>query len=226
MGTTTGRGRRCGWLDLVVLKHVHRFVSLSAFSAPSDPFCMYSTMINGYTRLNITKLDVLTGIPEIKVAVACASTPPSLVFISPRHVTSHFAVIKSAASQSLPCPHLCLFSPVLKLSMPLFQAGQSPWHLARFVGMLLLPLMPRSHLCAADVCRTSKDRSGLRHVVRYFNCICFIVLVHFIWLLSWHFPFPSPHPISIENFIKVPVQCVPFCCRPCFHHELNCFSGM
>jgi adenylosuccinate synthase len=31
---------------------------------------MYSTMINGYTRLNITKLDVLTGIPEIKVAVA------------------------------------------------------------------------------------------------------------------------------------------------------------
>ena len=32
--------------------------------------CMYSTMINGYTRLNITKLDVLTGIPEIKVAVA------------------------------------------------------------------------------------------------------------------------------------------------------------
>jgi len=65
VGTTTGRGRRCGWLDLVVLK--------------------YSTMINGYTRINITKLDVLTGIPEIKVAVAykvggapIASMPASL----------------------------------------------------------------------------------------------------------------------------------------------------
>ena len=34
---------------------------------------MYSTMINGYTRINITKLDVLTGIPEIKVAVAYAT---------------------------------------------------------------------------------------------------------------------------------------------------------
>lgn len=49
-GTTTGRRRRCGWLDLVVLK--------------------YSTLINGYTSLNITKLDVLSKIPIIKVATA------------------------------------------------------------------------------------------------------------------------------------------------------------
>lgn len=49
-GVTTGRKRRCGWLDLVVLK--------------------YSTLINGYTSLNITKLDVLDKLPEIKVAVA------------------------------------------------------------------------------------------------------------------------------------------------------------
>ncbi|KAG8807229.1 hypothetical protein FRC18_005662, partial [Serendipita sp. 400] len=48
-GTTTGRKRRCGWLDLVVLK--------------------YSTMINGYDVLNLTKLDVLDGLEEIKVAV-------------------------------------------------------------------------------------------------------------------------------------------------------------
>ncbi len=46
------------------------FPSHSALAAPPHPLCMYSTMINGYTRLNITKLDVLTGIPEIKVAVA------------------------------------------------------------------------------------------------------------------------------------------------------------
>lgn len=49
-GTTTGRRRRCGWLDLVVLK--------------------YSCLINGYDSLNITKLDVLDQLPEIKVAVA------------------------------------------------------------------------------------------------------------------------------------------------------------
>ncbi|GMM27824.1 adenylosuccinate synthase [Martiniozyma asiatica (nom. inval.)] len=49
-GVTTGRKRRCGWLDLVVLK--------------------YSTWINGYTSLNITKLDVLDTFKEIKVATA------------------------------------------------------------------------------------------------------------------------------------------------------------
>ena len=49
-GVVTGRRRRCGWLDLVVMK--------------------YSTMINGYTALNLTKLDVLDGFEEIKVATA------------------------------------------------------------------------------------------------------------------------------------------------------------
>lgn len=47
-GTTTGRRRRTGWLDLVVLKH--------------------SCMINGYDVLNLTKLDVLDGLDELKVA--------------------------------------------------------------------------------------------------------------------------------------------------------------
>ncbi|AOA64648.1 Adenylosuccinate synthetase [Komagataella phaffii CBS 7435] len=49
-GVTTGRKRRCGWLDLVVLK--------------------YSTLINGYTSLNITKLDVLDTFKEIKIGVS------------------------------------------------------------------------------------------------------------------------------------------------------------
>lgn len=49
-GVTTGRKRRCGWLDLVVVK--------------------YSTWINGYTHLNITKLDILDDLKEIKVGVA------------------------------------------------------------------------------------------------------------------------------------------------------------
>ena len=50
IGVTTGRKRRCGWLDLVLLK--------------------YSTMINGYTSLNITKLDVLDTFQEIPVGIS------------------------------------------------------------------------------------------------------------------------------------------------------------
>ncbi|KAG9246298.1 Adenylosuccinate synthetase [Calycina marina] len=49
-GVTTGRKRRCGWLDLVVVK--------------------YSTDINYYTSLNITKLDILDTFPVIMVATA------------------------------------------------------------------------------------------------------------------------------------------------------------
>jgi adenylosuccinate synthase len=46
-GATTGRKRRCGWLDLPALRH--------------------SRNINGFTGLAITKLDVLSGLDEIKV---------------------------------------------------------------------------------------------------------------------------------------------------------------
>ena len=49
-GVSTGRKRRCGWLDLVVLK--------------------YSNNVNHYTILNLTKLDVLDTFKTIKVAVA------------------------------------------------------------------------------------------------------------------------------------------------------------
>jgi len=49
-GATTGRPRRCGWLDLVALK--------------------YAVRISGIQYLAITKLDVLGGIPKIKVCVA------------------------------------------------------------------------------------------------------------------------------------------------------------
>ena len=47
-GVTTGRKRRCGWLDLVMVK--------------------YTNMINGYTALCLTKIDILDDLPEIKVA--------------------------------------------------------------------------------------------------------------------------------------------------------------
>eukprot|EP00903_Cladosiphon_okamuranus_P020222 g18562.t1 len=49
-GTTTGRPRRCGWLDI--------------------PQMRYSTLVNGYSVLNLTKLDVLTGMKEVQIGVA------------------------------------------------------------------------------------------------------------------------------------------------------------
>jgi adenylosuccinate synthase len=56
-GSTTGRPRRTGWLDLVALK--------------------YSTRINGLTEIVLTKLDILTGIQPLKVCIAysCCDEP-------------------------------------------------------------------------------------------------------------------------------------------------------
>ena len=49
-GATTGRDRRCGWLDLVALK--------------------YSITINGVTELNMMKADVLSGFDTIEICTA------------------------------------------------------------------------------------------------------------------------------------------------------------
>lgn len=49
-GTVTRRPRRCGWFDAVMLR--------------------YTAMINGFTELILTKLDILTGLDVIRVAVA------------------------------------------------------------------------------------------------------------------------------------------------------------
>ncbi|KAL8795713.1 MAG: hypothetical protein Q9182_007491 [Xanthomendoza sp. 2 TL-2023] len=53
-GVTTGRRRRCGWLDLVILK--------------------FSVAVNHYTSINLTKLDILDAFDTIKVAVAYKDT--------------------------------------------------------------------------------------------------------------------------------------------------------
>jgi len=49
-GATTARPRRCGWLDLVALRHAVR--------------------VNGVDSIAITKLDVLDSLPELKVCTA------------------------------------------------------------------------------------------------------------------------------------------------------------
>ncbi len=47
-GTTTGRPRRCGWIDLIQLR--------------------YACRINGFTSLAVTKIDVLNGLKNIPIA--------------------------------------------------------------------------------------------------------------------------------------------------------------
>ncbi|XP_046327868.1 adenylosuccinate synthetase-like [Haliotis rufescens] len=49
-GVTTGRPRRCGWLDAVMLR--------------------YSNIINGFTAVAVTKLDILDVFDEIKIGIA------------------------------------------------------------------------------------------------------------------------------------------------------------
>ncbi len=49
-GTTTGRRRRCGWLDAVILR--------------------YAARLSGFTRLAVTKLDVLSGLPVLRICTA------------------------------------------------------------------------------------------------------------------------------------------------------------
>ncbi|UCG13459.1 MAG: adenylosuccinate synthase [Deltaproteobacteria bacterium] len=57
-GSTTGRPRRCGWLDMVVLKNAAR--------------------LNGLTSLAITKLDVLTGLDRVRIATSYVQEASSL----------------------------------------------------------------------------------------------------------------------------------------------------
>jgi len=64
-GTTTGRERRCGWLDLVALR--------------------YAVRLNGMTALTITKLDVLKGIDPLRVAVRYRSKEGAIFDSFPYH---------------------------------------------------------------------------------------------------------------------------------------------
>jgi len=49
-GTTTGRPRRCGWLDTVMLR--------------------YAVQVNGFSEMVLTKLDVLSGFDELQIATS------------------------------------------------------------------------------------------------------------------------------------------------------------
>ncbi|CAG2116780.1 unnamed protein product, partial [Medioppia subpectinata] len=80
VGVTTKRKRRCGWLDLVLLR--------------------YSHIINGYSALAITKLDVLDEFKEIKIAVSYTldgveykEAPPGLTVLNVQYLSRYLLLI-------------------------------------------------------------------------------------------------------------------------------------
>jgi adenylosuccinate synthase len=66
-GTTTGRQRRCGWLDLVALR--------------------YAARLSGMTGLALTKLDVLSGFDRVKLCVAYRDRDGNRLTTFPYHQT-------------------------------------------------------------------------------------------------------------------------------------------
>jgi len=66
-GTTTGRQRRCGWIDLVALR--------------------YAVRLSGITQLALTKLDVLSGFDRVHLCVAYATRDDQRLEDFPYHQT-------------------------------------------------------------------------------------------------------------------------------------------
>jgi adenylosuccinate synthase len=64
-GTTTGRSRRCGWLDLVALR--------------------YAVRLSGVTQLALTKLDVLSGFAEVQTCTAYRTREGEVIEDFPYH---------------------------------------------------------------------------------------------------------------------------------------------
>ena len=81
-GTTTGRPRRCGWLDLVALR--------------------YAVRINSLTGIAITKLDALTGLDPLGVAVRYLG-PEGASF---DHFPYHQSIVHKATGEIVELPGL------------------------------------------------------------------------------------------------------------------------
>ncbi|TMK87403.1 MAG: adenylosuccinate synthase [Actinobacteria bacterium] len=79
VGTTTGRSRRCGWFDAVLLR--------------------YAVRINGLTELFLTKLDVLSGLPQVRICAAYRAGGRRYEDMPPHQTLFHKA---EAVYESLP----------------------------------------------------------------------------------------------------------------------------
>jgi len=78
-GTTTGRRRRCGWLDIALVK--------------------YSTLLNGYDSINLTKLDVLTGLKTIRIAISYRNAKMTEVRLPRGYFPAHLEDLKQVVCE-------------------------------------------------------------------------------------------------------------------------------
>eukprot|EP00928_Gymnodinium_smaydae_P012712 TRINITY_DN14623_c0_g1_i1.p1 TRINITY_DN14623_c0_g1~~TRINITY_DN14623_c0_g1_i1.p1 ORF type:complete len:571 (+),score=100.33 TRINITY_DN14623_c0_g1_i1:61-1713(+) len=78
-GTTTGRRRRCGWLDIALVK--------------------YSALVNGFDSINITKLDVLTGLKRIRIAISYRNKRMTEVRLPRGYFPSHLEDLKEVVCE-------------------------------------------------------------------------------------------------------------------------------
>lgn len=78
-GTTTGRRRRCGWLDIALVK--------------------YSALVNGFDSINITKLDVLTGLKQIRIAISYRNSRMTEVRLPRGYFPSHLEDLKEVVCE-------------------------------------------------------------------------------------------------------------------------------
>lgn len=72
-GATTGRPRRCGWIDLVALQ--------------------FACMVNGVTKIVMTKADVLDGFEDLQVCVAYSKEGMAIKEIPLRLDTDHYVPV-------------------------------------------------------------------------------------------------------------------------------------
>jgi adenylosuccinate synthase len=70
-GTVTGRKRRCGWFDAVILR--------------------YAARVNGLTELFVTKLDVLSGFETVRVCTAYRAEGETFEDVPPHQSLFHKA---------------------------------------------------------------------------------------------------------------------------------------
>jgi adenylosuccinate synthase len=111
-GTTTGRERRCGWMDLVALR--------------------YAVRLNRMSALTITKLDVLSGLDPLRVAVRYRSSEGAVFERFPYHQS----ILHSAEPEyeELPGFDVDLGSCRSEADLPL-QARAYLDYIAEFVGV-------------------------------------------------------------------------------------------
>ena len=82
-GVTTGRKRRCGWLDI--------------------PLLQYTSMVNGYTAVALTKLDILDDLDTIQIGIK---------YLKNGQVMDYFPsceqVYKTILESVVVCTHACM----------------------------------------------------------------------------------------------------------------------